>query len=402
MKATLSADGIRKLKPGSYDVYDTKQSGLVLRVRWTGRHSYLARLGRGQWYTLGQASKLGPDEARKLAREAFVNKAHGQDPIAERKLKRGITFAAFLREQYEPWAVAHLKSAPSFVGRIRAQFEPLFGAHPLAEITPFAVEKWRSGRLRGKDAVTPATTNRDLQAFKACLGRAVAWGVVRVHPLAGFKKSKEDTRGTVRYLSADEEVRLRLSLVARDNRRRTERAHANTWRAERQYPQLPAFTGRFTDYLHPLVRLALNSGLRRGELLNLDWRDVDLVGARLTVRGEGAKSGKTRHLPLNVEALDVLRAWRPDDARGFVFAGDAGARLKDIKAPWLRVAKVAGLQAFRFHDCRHSFASQLVQHGVDLASVRALLGHSDFKLTLRYAHLADENLSAAVAKIGAR
>ena len=77
------------------------------------------------------------------------------------------------------------------------------------------------------------------------------------------------------------------------------------------------------DHLTPIVLVALNTGLRKGEIFNLRWSDVDLVGAQLTVQGDGAKSGQTRHVPLNAEALDVLHAWRSDlaSADGYVFPG---------------------------------------------------------------------------------
>jgi integrase len=193
-----------------------------------------------------------------------------------------------------------------------------------------------------------------------------------------------------------------LALTARDNRRRAERVTANDWRRQREYPLLPDFpTDGYTDHLTPIVLLALNTGMRRGELFHLKWRDVDLVTLGVTVRGAGAKSGRTRHIPLNTEAHDVITRWQPEqvDPDGLVFPGDDGDPLVTLKTAWLAVAKVAKLNGFRFHDLRHTFASKLVQAGVDLASVRALLGHSDFALTLRYAHLAAENLTAAVAKL---
>ncbi len=147
--------------------------------------------------------------------------------------------------------------------------------------------------------------------------------------------------------------------------------------------------------------LALNSGLRRGELLALTWGDVDLVGARLTVRGATAKSGRTRYLPLNSDARDVLAAWNPREATAadLVFPGPTGARMTSLKTAWGKVATAAGLKAFTFHDLRHTFASKLVQAGVDLNTVRELLGHADIKMTLRYSHLAPEHRAAAVAKL---
>jgi len=127
---------------------------------------------------------------------------------------------------------------------------------------------------------------------------------------------------------------------------------ANEWRRERGYELLPEF-GTYTDHMSSIVLLAINTGLRRGELLQLNWGDVDLERAILTVRGECAKSGKTRHVPLNTEAVRVLREWRPVDRRGLVFPSEDGEQMNDLKTAWLRIAKLAKLRAFRFHDLRH-------------------------------------------------
>ena len=148
------------------------------------------------------------------------------------------------------------------------------------------------------------------------------------------------------------------------------------------------------DHLTTIVLLALNAGLRKGEVFNLRWTDLDFVGKHLTVQGEGetreegAKSAQTRYVPLNREALEVLQAWRTAPAEGYVFPGRTeGERLDDVKKAWLPVVKAAKLTAFRFHDLRHTFASKLAMTGTDLNTIRELLGHADIKMTLRYSHL---------------
>ena len=106
-------------------------------------------------------------------------------------------------------------------------------------------------------------------------------------------------------------------------------------------------------------------------------------------------------MPLNEEATDVTRHWQPSphDPSAYVFPGDEGARLGGIKTAFLQVLRDAQITGFRFHDLRHDFASKLVMAGVDLNTVRELLGHADIKMTLRYAHLASEHKAAAVAKL---
>ena len=118
--------------------------------------------------------------------------------------------------------------------------------------------------------------------------------------------------------------------------------------------------------------------------------------------GEGSKSGQTRYVPLNSEAVEALRSWKTmvADISGYVFAGrEDGEPLDDVKKAWLPVVRLAKIDGFTFHDLRHTFASKLVMAGVDLNTVRELLGHADIKMTLRYAHLAPEHKAAAVAKL---
>lgn len=152
----------------------------------------------------------------------------------------------------------------------------------------------------------------------------------------------------------------------------------------------------------PLVLLAVNTGLRRGELLQVCWRDVDLQRRFLTVRGDGAKTGQTRHVPLNSEAVKVLNAWKPAvvEPHWCVFGGaDSSTPLVVIKKGWAGGLKTAKVTGFRFHDLRHTFASKLVMAGVDLNTVRELLGHQSIGMTLRYAHLAPEHKTAAVESL---
>ncbi len=218
--------------------------------------------------------------------------------------------------------------------------------------------------------------------------------------MAEIKGAKLDAIGHLRYLTPAETARLEAALQARDDRRRAARDSANAWRRGRQYVELPPF-GAYTDHLIPLVTLARYTGLRRGELFQLQWRDVDLVAALLTVRGAGAKSGKTRVLPLNLPVVTMLRQWRPaqPEATAYVFPSTDGGPLSDLKTSFLKVLKAAQIPDFRFHDLRHDFASKLVMAGVDLNTVRELLGHANITMTLRYAHLAPEHKAAAVAKL---
>jgi integrase len=405
MRKAITTELVRRLPAGPVDIWDTKLPRFVVRVRPNGRASYLASLGRGCWHTIGSVDVLTPHEAREQARgllgDVAKDKTNGRDPIAERKKRKAQrttpTLKVFLADHYEPWALEHHKRGKETAQRLRAVFAD-FLTVKLSALTPWTFEKWRTARLKATGA-KPATVNSHLTMLKAALAKAVAWRLLPTHPLADVKPIKADKTGRVRYLTLDEETRLRDALAARDTARRVRREQANSWRRERGYAEWPAHA---PDHLTPIVIVALNCGLRKGEIFGLRWSDVDLARAQLTVRGPIAKSAQTRYLPLNRDVLDVLRAWQATgaDLTGYVFTGKTdGEPLADVKKAWRPVVRSAKIDRFTFHDLRHTFASKLAMAGVDLNTIRELLGHADIKMTLRYSHLSPSHQAAAVAKL---
>ncbi len=132
-----------------------------------------------------------------------------------------------------------------------------------------------------------------------------------------------------------------------------------------------------------MVLLAMNTGMRRGEIFDLTWQNVDLKKRNLTVEGVAAKSGHTRHIPLNDEVLGALIAWRNQtNNKHLVFPSPkTKKRFANINNSWEQLRDKAKLKDFRFHDLRHTFASKLVMRGVDLNTVRELLGHASIDMT---------------------
>lgn len=404
MRQSITTELIRRVTATpparDLDIYDNHQPRLVLRARASGRHSYRVSLGRGRWFSLGPVEAiLSPAQARLLAQQRLGQYASGTDPRLEKRRAKEDTLSTYLTNTYQPWLTQHRRSAADTAARLFTICDGEFSGIKLSALTAWHVERWRSARLKAGRAA--ATVNRDLAALRAMLSRAVEWGHLQTHPLRSVRALREDKVGRLRYLLAAEESRLRNAFKTRDDERRAEREHANTWREERGYERWPPFE-TYTDNLTPITLLALNTGMRFGELTGLRRSDVDLSLALVTVRGSEAKSGKTRHIPLNQEAIDVLRNYAPagDDASTPIFPGrDGVSRLVDIKTCWAAVLRDAQITRFRFHDLRHTFASKLVMAGVDLNTVRELLGHADIKMTLRYAHLAPEHMAAAVARL---
>jgi len=159
-------------------------------------------------------------------------------------------------------------------------------------------------------------------------------------------------------------------------------------------------------HLADFIRLALHTGCRRGELLHLEWHRVDLDSKLLYLEPEHTKTGKRRYVPLNQEVrkaiIDRMRFRTEHGASSpWVFCDKKGNRLTDVKHSFASVCQRAGIKDYLIHDMRHTCAAWLVSAGVPLAEVRDLLGHSTIKMTERYAHLAQENVRAAVARLDA-
>jgi integrase len=416
-KLTKTIAEAQKPHKTPYDVRDTAIPGFILRVQPAtvrspeGRKGwfYQYRTAQGQQtrIKLGSFPGLSADAARSIALERATEVGKGIDLVGRKRAEkaeglraRHRTLKAFLHDRYEPWAKAHLKSSVFQLARLRSDFAGWLDK-PMTDLHKFAIEgmrqRWKKGGMQ------PRSINRDIQRLQSVLSRAVAWGILEKHPLAGLEPMKADKMGRVRFLTADEETRLREALKTREEGLRQARIRFNTWRIARGRKPLPHREGDYLDHLRPMVAVALNTGLRRGELLGLTWGSVNLADKMLTVTAATAKSGHTRHIPLNGEAVTVLTAWhlRQGKPKGdaLVFPGADGERMKRIDTSWASLMKTAGLRNFRLHDCRHHFASKMVQAGVDLYIVKELLGHSGIAMTERYSHLKPENLRAAVEKV---
>ena len=311
---------------------------------------------------------LTPMQARNLAIMVLGLAKDGATDAEIRQAIRpgvGVTFQAFIDDVYGPWAVAERKSGQGTVERIRAVFYPDFGRKRLIDITPWVVERWRKARKEA--GIKAATTNREINSLKAALSKAAQWGVIDKSPITSVKLDRIDKHPKTRHLSPEERQRLDAVLATK------------------------------AGHIAPIVRLAVNTGLRRGEIFNLHWRDIDLDRKLLTVGGGGAKSGQTLIVPLNAEAYEVLTNWqRQGSGEGRVFPGRGGGRLNKVDKAWHTVLKEAKITGFRFHDLRHTYASDLVHEGADLYVVCALLGQSSIHMTQRYAHLRNGKLQAAV------
>lgn len=403
MKAKLTFNLINKLKPQSkdYEVRDTEVKGLVLRVRPWGLMTYALVYDRGKRIKLGSADAIDHDQARALARQALSKHYSGNDPIKEKKRVKAENYLQFLEDTYKPWLMLNIVNGLPTYESLKKSF-PEFHKLSLSDISPGVIEKWRLRRL--KEGVKPSSINRQMNDLRACLNRAITiWELIKENPFQRVKPCKTDTSPKVRYLTKTEEGKLYKALDEREQAMKDARDSHNKWLVKRGYrPGESIDRLSFTDHLKPAVLLSLHTGLRRGELFKLKWENVDLERKNLTVAAETSrKSGKTRHIPLNDSALAVLKRWKKQwsTVSPYVFHDAEGKPFEGVETSFRGALKKAGITNFRWHDLRHTFASKLVMAGVNLNTVRELLGHSDYKMTLRYAHLAPEHKAAAVKKL---
>ena len=402
MKAKINNTLIKKLFPKDkeYEVHDTDLKGFVIRVLPTGTMRYICQYQRGRKINIGSVGVITPAQAREKAVEILNNFHNGIDPQAKRGDNKPITLLNFFEDHYTPWVLSHHKRANKTMATINRCFKKLF-SKPLTEITPSLLDQWSIKKLN--DGVSNATINRDLGTLKTLMTKATAWGFLKDNPLKNLKLFKVDRAPKVRYLSLEEEKRLLQALLDRENKIKQDRVRANRWRKERGYPLHYIFAeGEFCDHLMPMVLLAINTGLRQGELFHLDWSMVDLAESSLMVSGDITKNNSTRYIPLNDEAANLIQQLynKSELKEGLVFPSKNNQPFNNVKKSWGAVLKKAKITNFRWHDMRHHFASKLVMAGIDLNTVRELLGHSDIKMTLRYAHLAPEHKIRAVKKIG--
>lgn len=390
--AKLLASKAAQPRETPFEVYDSRLPGFTLRVQPSGVRSYYARFGRSGRVALGKVGEFTADEARERCQKALGNVAHGRPPLQGLDGAEGETLGEFIEATYSPWARAHRpRTADQTLDRVKLHFSSWYGK-PLSTISLADVEGWRTKRIT--EGIEPSTVRRDLDSLSGVLTRAMKLKKVSENVVRQVERPKVDRSPKVRYLTPEEESRLREALRERDEEMRKARESANRWRRARKQETLAALP-HYGDHLTPAVLLSLNTGMRRGEILSLHWDALDVKGKTLTIEGSTAKNQQTRHIPLNAEALAVLKRWQeqaPDSER--VFQVSTG-----FKSAWAPLLVRAKITAFRWHDLRHHFASRLVQAGVPLNTVRELLGHQSLAMTLRYAHLAPDQKREAVAKL---
>ena len=239
-----------------------------------------------------------------------------------------------------------------------------FGGHYLQNVTPLMIEKYKLKRLN--EGLMPASVNRELSVLKRAFNLAISWSMADENPVQRVKFLRQP-EPRERILTEAEEMRL--------------------------------FEAS-TEHLRPIVLTALCTGMRKAEIANLQWSQVDLINKEIEV--VRTKSGKKRIIPISEDLYQVLRMLREKkDNSEFVFQyvdPKTGKRkhLRFFRRSFENACRRANIKGFTFHDLRHTFASRLVRSGVDLITIKDLLGHYSVKTTERYTHSNREQKRKAV------
>jgi integrase len=230
-----------------------------------------------------------------------------------------------------------------------------FGQVRLNKITSLMIEGYKAHRLQ---TVKPSSVNREIAIIKHCFSQGMLWGLTDRQPCRGVKLLKETPKD--RWLTYAEEA-LILS-------------------------QSP-------DWLKPIILIDINTGLRLSELMSLTWEDVDLDRRALTVRK--SKNGEIRVIPLNSQTHQTLRGIKLGGTNGKVFPFSASF----VSHTFRRTCDKVGLTDVTFHSLRHSFASRLAQHNIDVLAIQKLMGHKSISMTQRYSHHTVDSLKPDVEQL---
>jgi site-specific recombinase XerD len=268
-------------------------------------------------------------------------------------------------------ALAYSKAHKRSYGDDEIRMEKLlasFRGRAADSITPQDIERSLAKSAEENDWA-PATANRYRALISLVYRLGILNGKVKENP-AKFVKHRLENNGRIRWLSGEEEVRLRTYL-------------------EKAWPQHLAE-----------LDLALNTGMRLGEMYSLTWESVNTSRKVLTI--PRSKNGEMRHVPLNRIALAALVLFRKRSKGTGPVVRDSDGRALVSPRFWFEPSiSKAKIRNFTWHCLRHTFASRLVMAGVDLRTVQELMGHKSIQMTVRYSHLAPKHTLAAVELLGA-
>lgn len=243
-------------------------------------------------------------------------------------------------------------------------FSEFFGNNTrLKDITPQKIERFK---LYLKQDKRNSTVNRYLEAMSKMFNVAISNDITRLNPIKEIKKLKQDNL-KIRFLTKDEEIRLFKVLES---------------------------NSIYHHYI-PIIICALQTGMRKGEIKNLKWSNIDFENRYIELLK--TKSGKARKIPISKKLMAEFLKLKANKLSEYVFTNPyTGTKYNHLQHGFTSALEKANIQNFRFHDLRHTAATRMTEMGIDLAVVQEILGHSDIKTTMRYAHPVPERKLKAI------
>ena len=412
MATKLTLALLRSLKPedAPYEIRAVDPKGLIVRVQPSGKRTFYFEHARGRREKIGDNGDKMIEKLTLTQIKNEVSRIRARGPKETRSEKLKITLGGFIEHDYADYIADKVITHKEVLRILNNNFKHLYSKR-MTDIQPMDIDRWK--RKRQKE-VAHQTVQLALTHLKACLNCAqIDFRYINNHNLNGYslkrsisasdKRSKTSEK-KIRYLSENEEEALREALDRREDNARLARDRGNSHRMERGLKPLPSIPANvYTDHLKPIVLLALNTGLRRGDIFSLRWSHVDFKLAHIhkIIDKTRRKIDYPQTIPLSEEAISILRNWHEQSTGSdLVFPSPiTKKRLDNIKKSWDALLVDAQLNDFRFHDLRHTFATRLVMAGIPLNTVRELMCHADMRMTLVYAHLSPGHKADAIAQV---
>ncbi len=370
LDAAFAANAVCPPGKRRIDYYDSGEicKGLMLEVRPNGKTWYVRypdQYGGQHQDKIARYGEVTFDQARKKAREVRSEALLGGNPAAQKAALRATLTYGELATKHLADAKTYQRSYVTTEMYMRVHILPRWGKFRLSEIVQPDVAKWLAEKQRA--GLAPATVEKIRAIFGRSFELALQWelpGVTR-NPAKGIRRPPLNN-ARERFLTPEEAQRLQAAV-------------ANSRNKQLKY----------------IVGLLLLTGARVSELLNAEWRYVDLERRSWLI--PTSKTGKARYVPLSQAAVDVIEQLPRFNGCPYLLPNPQTRKpFTCIKHPWDTARREARLPDLRIHDLRHSAASFMINSGVDLFAVGRILGHASYQSTQRYSHLANDTLLAAV------
>lgn len=365
-------DRVKTVKPKE-NLFDTDLSGFICEVTSSGRKTFHViftdEYGRQRQKKVGDASLMSVKDARAKAGEMLLlGRTGGAASLFEsRDLRACPTLAEFVHTRYMPHAKATKSSWDIDESLLRNHLLPAFGNKVMAEIRYVDVKDfYDQDEARGS---AQGSMNRRIILLRYIFNLALKWEIPGVKKNPAREVELPNANNTVeRFLSAEETVRLQQAIEKSPN--------------------------RMLRYIIPALLL---TGMRKREVLDARWENINLEAKTWFLPASSTKSRKARTVHLSDAVIQLLQSVPRRGHCEYVFANpDTGKPFVSIFQAWNTARCKAGLSDVRIHDLRHTFASLLINNSFELYDVMQALGHTQMKTTMRYAHLSKERKRAAV------